>query len=133
MVIWVKEFSDFRIESLSAWLKKSVKLKKFSGFEYIDETDFIVISNKDTKVDKDIHNDYNIVVFEEIVDEVSIQIMNYVNYNFDYYYIRKSFKLAETSNIENIITGSSYGRLDVNEKDIPNAINLSLESQDMYY
>ena len=32
MVIWVKEFSDFRIESLSAWLKKSVKLKKFSGF-----------------------------------------------------------------------------------------------------
>lgn len=91
MVIWVKEFSDFRIESLSAWLKKSVKLKKFSGFEYIDETDFIVISNKDTKVDKDIHNDYNIVVFEEIVDEVSIQIMNYVNYNLCYCLISEAY------------------------------------------
>lgn len=95
--------------------------------------DIIVVSSKDKKVDENLHNLYNVIVYEETIGTISNWIMNYVNNYFDYYYIKNSIIHARESSIDTIITGSSYGRFRVNEEDIPHAVNLSLPSQDIYY
>lgn len=134
MVVWVKECKEaLTRQSLEVWLKKNVEIRIFNGFENINSFDVIIVSDKDKEIDDNLHNEYNIVIFEEIVDELSKQVVNYVYNNFDYYFITNALNEAKTSQINTIITGSSYGRVGVNENDMLKTINLSLSSQDLYY
>lgn len=134
MVVWVKECKEaLTRQLLEVWLKKNVEIRIFNGFENINSFDVIIVSDKDKEIDDNLHNEYNIVIFEEIVDELSKQVVNYVYNNFDYYFITNALNEAKTSQINTIITGSSYGRVGVNENDMLKTINLSLSSQDLYY
>lgn len=133
MVVWVKEYQDLTKKMLNIWLKKNIKLELFNGIEYVNSRDIIVVSCRDESIDEDLHNQYNVIVYEETIDIISRQITNYINENFDYFYMKNAISQGKKNSTNTIVTGSSYGRLGVNEKNIPNAVNISLSSQDIYY
>lgn len=134
MVVWVKEYLGvFTKRSLAVWLKNDIEIKVFCGFEWIDPFDVIIVSDKDEEIDDSIHNEYNIIIFEETIDEIYKQIINYVNSHYDYYYIKNALDSVKTSEINTIITGSSYGKLGINANEMFKTVNLSLSSQDLYY
>lgn len=133
MVVWIKEYLDLTKETVRIWFKKNIELRHFDGTDYVKRDDIIVVSSNDKDVDKDLHNLYNVIVYEETIGIISNQIINYVNEYFDYYYIKNSIRQTKERTINTIVTGSSYGRVGVDEKSMLNAINLSLSSQDIYY
>lgn len=133
MMVWVKEYLDILTkESLAMWIKKDIEIRAFEGVEKIAPFDIIIVSSRDDKIDGNL---YNVVFFEETVDELSKQIINHVNSNFDYYFIKNALGIGggDGYKTNTIVTGSSYGRLGVDENKMPNTVNLSLPSQDLYY
>lgn len=134
MVVWVKEYLNVLTKkTLEVWLKKNIEIKLFRGFENVNLVDLIIVSDKDKEINANLHNEYNIIVFEETVDAISKQIIKHVYNNFDYYFIKNALDAARTSEIDTIVTGSSYGRLGVNENAMLRTVNLALSSQDIYY
>lgn len=65
MVVWVKEYLNVLTKkTLEVWLKKNIEIKLFRGFENVNLVDLIIVSDKDKEINANLHNEYNIIVFE---------------------------------------------------------------------
>lgn len=137
MRIIIKEFEDFTIDSVTVLLKKQAP-KPISLYEIDPKYNFddiVIISERDTKAKACNYKPAQLFTYEEIFSKIGNYILDTFNYKYDYYYLKKSLQKACTNkNIDTIITGSSYGIFGIDENLLsPNAVNLSMISQDLYY
>lgn len=133
MNVWVKEIPEvLTISMVKKWVKEAVNLKLFSYDVNIDCMDVLIISKQEKNENLPL---CNMVIYEEILQEISLNILQEYKNNYDFYYLQHALLEAKQKSIETIITGSSYGRLGVLDQMLysQNAVNLSLSSQDLYY
>lgn len=131
MMVWVKEIPDkFTVGTIRIWIKDEIDV-----CPYLDETtsfnDYVVLSEEDSDVH--INGDARVLIYEDFSEKITQSIIHEINYNYDYYYLRNAIRECKKSNIDTLITGSSYGLYGIKRGIIPSAVNLSMPSKDLYY
>ena len=137
MRIIIKEFEDFTIDSVTVLLKKQAP-KPISLYEIEPKYNFddiVIISERDTEAKACNYKPAQLFTYEEIFSKIGNYILEAFYDKYDYYYLKKTLQKACTNkNIDTIITGSSYAIFGIDENLLsPNAVNLSMISQDLYY
>ena len=85
MIIYVKEFTNVLIiKNISHWIKKNIELRKFISIDDVQLEDIIIISELDS-FSKSVCKQ-NIIIYEEIFEIISHNIMKEYHYNNDFYF-----------------------------------------------
>lgn len=134
MTIYVKEGFAINLNSAMHWFKKNINIEPLRSLDAVKADDIIVISNA---ADEDFCDnnlsDYNVIIYEDFLEKISVNIVQEFRYNYDYYYLKNALCTAQNASITTVISGSSYGLLGIDTSLLSNAVNLSLISQDLYY
>lgn len=134
MTIYIKECAKMNLDTVRHWFKKNISIKPFISLDTVKINDLVVISNTE---DDDFYNNnrsyYNIIAYEDFSNKIVSNINQEFQNNYDYYYLKNALSAAADPNITTIIAGSSYGTFGVETSLLPNAVNLSLASEDLYY
>lgn len=133
MTVFIKKHPALNVKLVRNILRQNLSIQIITNPDKVDTSDVIIMSNKDKSFSDEDRNNYNIVHVEDVINKINVNIMEEINNNYDYYYLKYQLSKAENSPIDTIITGSSYGLFGIKESMIPNAVNLSLASQDLYY
>lgn len=132
MVIWVKELSGkLTVGRIRIWIKDYIPVKRID-FSSVCDKDYVFVSKDDRTIDNEIQIG-KILVYEELFNVFFPRILQEINYNYDYYFLKNALNKAKNESVDTIITGSSYGLFAINGKELSGAVNLSLPSQDLYY
>lgn len=133
MIIWVKEVAGILdVNKIMMWIKRDVEVKKLGAMEDASQGDIIIVSKAEV-IDAEMLRMFRIVIYEEFFDTVLQSICQELDYAYDYYYLKNAMAKATNSTANTIITGSSYGLLGIDENLLTHEVNLSLNSQDLYY
>ena len=134
MRVWVKEFGEIlTIEKADIWtIHGGVKLFKLDRISDVDMNEPIIVTKYDSEI-AGLRDKYNILIFEECVQEISLIVTKKVTQNFDYYYLLNGLKHAKAHDVDTVIVGSSYGLFGIDSSMLKKEVNLSLSSQDYYY
>lgn len=133
MIVYVKECFAINLNTIMPWFKKTINIMPLSSFDAVKTNDIIVMSNADDDFCDNDLSGYNIVIYEDFCEKITLNIIQAFQYNYDYYYLKNALSIATNSNTISIISGSSYGLFGIDTSLLSNAINLSLMSQDLYY
>lgn len=135
MTIWIIEYNNLSINSISVWLKANVNVKKYIDKNEIDFQDIVIASQKDPRIVSTNFTAYTLVYYEDLLENLSNDIISEFTYNYDFYYLKNAIAhaISPESNIDTIITGSSYGLFGIDASLLKSQENLSLPSQDLYY
>lgn len=134
MIIWIKEHDGILIqESTSMWFRSDIPIKKFTDISEIEEQDILIVCRVDFAEVARYRYQYNIYVYEELVQKIYENIIQEYLYNYDYYYLRNAINACMEQKIDTLITGSSYGLFGIYEPYLKGQINMSLQSQDLFY
>lgn len=132
MVIWVKEFNTITVGSVRIWIKNEIPVLQYKS-NLIEREDYIIISREDTDVQSDNFKYGTILLYEDMLEKITKYVFQAIGYNYDYYYLRNAMDIAKNSNIDTLITGSSYGLFGIDQNQLTSEVNTSLSSQDLYY
>lgn len=131
MIVYIKEYPGKLTQStVRVWIKDFIPVSLYNG-ECTSYQDYVIISKYDNH--KNITGDATILIYEDFFESFSQNILEEINYNYDYYYLYNALEEAKNNTaIDTIITGSSYGLFGIDQS-LPSSVNLSLMSQDLYY
>ncbi len=133
MIIWVKEVADrVTVKKVRAFVNNDAIIEPFVDMEAVGPEDCIIVSKTDNAIPSSFFVNA-VIVYEDVFEAVTKNILEEVAYNYDYYYLKNALSASQNENIDTIITGSSYGIFGIDCKQLPSAVNLSLISQDMFY
>ena len=132
MNVYVKETTDFSINKVKPLLNSKVKISPLISIDELSCNDLIIVSREDSTLSAEL-NEYYVVIYEALIEEISRRVILIYRNNHDYYYLKNALNQAKDSNIETLITGSSYGSYGIDLSYFNNAVNLSSISQDLYY
>lgn len=134
MIVWIKEHERvFNQKSISMWFRSDIPIKKFTDISEIEEQDILIVCRVDFAEVARYRYQYNIYVYEELVQKIYENIIQEYLYNYDYYYLRNAINACMEQKIDTLITGSSYGLFGIYEPYLKGQINMSLQSQDLFY
>lgn len=134
MIVWIKEHEGvFNQKSISIWFRSDIPIKKFTDISEIEEQDILIVCRVDFAEVARYRYQYNIYVYEELVQKIYENIIQEYLYNYDYYYLRNAINACMEQKIDTLITGSSYGLFGIYEPYLKGQINMSLQSQDLFY
>ncbi len=134
MIVWIKEHEGvFNQKSISMWFRSDIPIKKFTDISEIEEQDILIVCRVDFAEVARYRYQYNIYVYEELVQKIYENIIQEYLYNYDYYYLRNAINACMEQKIDTLITGSSYGLFGIYEPYLKGQINMSLQSQDLFY
>lgn len=134
VTIYVKEFeSRLTTNMITLWIKKGIKILPFTLLRDVEVYDIIIVSKADPEISKINLSKYTVLIYEDLFEKISINVIQEYQYNYDYYYHKNALYKAQNPNITTIITGSSYGLFGIDSSMLSHEINLSLASQDLYY
>lgn len=134
MIVWIKEHERvFNQKSISMWFRSDIPIKKFTDISEIEEQDILIVCRVDFAEVVRYRYQYNIYVYEELVQKIYENIIQEYLYNYDYYYLRNAINACMEQKIDTLITGSSYGLFGIYEPYLKGQINMSLQSQDLFY
>ena len=134
MIVWIKEHERvFNQKSISMWFRSDIPIKKFTDISEIEEQDILIVCRVDFAEVARYCYQYNIYVYEELVQKIYENIIQEYLYNYDYYYLRNAINACMEQKIDTLITGSSYGLFGIYEPYLKGQINMSLQSQDLFY
>ena len=131
MIVYIKEYPGKLTQStVRVWIKDFIPVSLYNG-ECTSYQDYVIISKYDNH--KNITGDATILIYEDFFESFSQNILEEINYNYDYYYLYNALEEAKNNTaIDTIVTGSSYGLFGIDQS-LPSSVNLSLMSQDLYY
>lgn len=115
-------------------LNANVDLKIFKRLEDIKNNDMVIAQKCDG--DMSIMKTglpYQLLVYEDILHDITVSIYREIECNRDYYYLMNTMNKAQSTLIDTVITGSSYGLFGIDEDMLTHEVNTSLISQDLYY
>lgn len=134
MILWVKEYGDkLTLQQVSLLTKKEISVKVLEKVEMITNQDVVVVTNADPSLKSEDFYRYTILVYEEVFQALTENILDELHYHYDYHYLKNALSKSTNSQIDTIITGSSYGLFGIDTAMLERAVNLSLMSQDLYY
>ena len=133
MTVFIKKHPALNVNLVRNILKEDLSIQTITAPDKINVSDVIIMSQKDKSLSKEEMNNYNIIFLEDVVCRIQENVWQEISNNYDYYYMKYQLSKAINSQIDMIITGSSYGLFGIKESMLPNAVNLSLASQDLYY
>lgn len=135
MTVWVKEYNRLTLQSISTYARNQISVKKFISSDIINFSDILIVSNQDTDVSLTGFSLCTLVYYEEIYNKLCSSLVSEFLYNYDYYFLKNAILHATSpsTNINTLITGSSYGLFGIDATLLSNEENLSLASQDLYY
>lgn len=133
MTVFIKKHPALNVKLVRNILKEDLSIQTITAPDKINVSDVIIMSQKDKSLSKEEMNNYNIIFLEDVVGRIQENVWQEISNNYDYYYMKYQLSKAINSQIDMIITGSSYGLFGIKESMLPNAVNLSLVSQDLYY
>lgn len=133
MNVFIKNHPALNVKLVRNILKADLSIQTIAALDKINVSDVIIMSQKDKSISKEEMNNYNIIFIEDIMSRIQENVWQEISNNYDYYYMKYQLSKAINSQIDTIITGSSYGLFGIKESMLPNAVNLSLASQDLYY
>lgn len=135
MTIWIKELDNIlTINKISYCIKKEVTLLPFVSYDNVTYNDIILVSKKDSLPSlPQNHSGCTILIYEDCIQTIYSNVIQEVNLNFDYYYLKNAILAAKHPSIDTLITGSSYGLFGIDETLLTHEVNCSLASQDLYY
>lgn len=133
MIVYVKELEGvLTVKALEGVCKDNVELRCFVSGANVNPEDFVVVSKKDSLEDIDFEQN-QVIIFEDVIEKLLANVFQEYQYNSDYYYLKNAMAAAKRPSVNTLITGSSYGLFGIDEEMLPNAVNLSLASQDLFY
>ena len=135
MLVWIKEYNTLTTQSFSLYAKNEISIKKFISPNLLKYSDILIVSNKDPDISHLDASSCTLVYYEEIYDKLCSNLISEFLYNYDYYFLKNAILHATqpTSNINTLITGSSYGLFGIDATLLSTEENLCLASQDLYY
>lgn len=133
MTVFIKKHPALNVKLVRNILKEDLSIQTITAPDKTNVSDVIIMSQKDKSLSKEEMNNYNILFLEDVVGRIQENVWQEISNNYDYYYMKYQLSKAINSQIDTIITGSSYGLFGIKESMLPNAVNLSLASQDLYY
>lgn len=133
MIVYVKESFAINVNTIMPWFKKTINIMPLSSLDDVKTNDIIVISKADEDFCNNDLSGYNIVIYEDFCEKISLNIIKEFQDNYDYYYLKNALSVATNPNTISIISGSSYGLFGIDTSLLSNAVNFSLMSQDLYY
>ncbi|MDY4921606.1 hypothetical protein, partial [Frisingicoccus sp.] len=131
MRIFIKEFEGFSEKTMNGWIKKSVKIKKYTCLEEVGKEDIIIKTVNDP--DEVVSIDNQVLIYEKVASLILNNIEEEYYSNRDYYFLSEAIDYAMTNDFNTLFTGSSYGLFGIATENIGRDVNLSMFSQDLYY
>ena len=134
MTIWVKEYQPIlTLHAVSLLIKEKNTVKPFLSLDPICIEDIIIVSKEDRSTSDVNFMSFIVICYEEYFENISNNIIQEFQYNYDYYYLKNALAHASSAQCDTIITGSSYARYGIDENMLSHEVNMSLPSQDLYY
>lgn len=98
------------------------------------EFNILIISEETVNCAEDTHNFDKIIDYDKFMNDMFSLSEKIYNENYDYNYLFNSIIKAKNGNNDTIVVGSSYSLFGIDEtKFNERIVNLSLQSQDIYY
>ncbi len=136
MTLFVKEYENLTIETISCLTYENVIVETFSEASTIQLDDFIIMSRADQSYNSILEvskYSFSIIIYEDFLKDISQNVTLEYCYKHDYYYLRDALLSLANSKVSTIISGSSYGAFGIDNAILKDSVNLSSISQDLYY
>lgn len=131
MIVWIKEYEGvIDVKSVSMLIRDSIETKMLMNLGDVNDNDIIIMSRMDSE---DLLNQFNILIYEDFFEKISVNVVREYKNNYDYYYLKRILEKGKDGNIDTIVSGSSYGCFGIEGSMMSGAVNCALPSQDLYY
>ena len=105
MILWVKEYGDkLTLQQVSLLTKKEISVKVLEKVEMITNQDVVVVTNADPSLKSEDFYRYTVLVYEEVFQALTENILDELHYHYDYHYLKNALSKSTNSQIDTIIT-----------------------------